>query len=405
MRAMNPVNRLLRRNISSGQIAGYALANLVGLAIVLTGLQFYRDVRSVQDGGESFIPEDYMIISKRVDGLQMGQGGGGDATAFDGGEREDIASQPWAAGVGAFKAADFDVSARLDMGGRSMSTALFLESIPEEYSDITPDGWGYEPGRSAYVPLIVSKDYLTLYNFGFAASRGLPQVSEEVIGLIPLRLSLSGNGRQQWVAARIVGFSSRLNTIAVPGSFMEWANSTFGEGTGDAEAPSRLIVRLKRAGDPEATEYMRAHGYEVAGDRADDGKAMFFLSLLTSVVIGIGVVISGLALFILLLSIYLLLQKNREKIHDLMLLGYKPGSVTRYYVTIVAVVNVAVTVMACGCVWVLSGLWHAQLGVLGGGSAALWPTLLTGVGIIAAVTLVSAVAIRRKVIGAFRLSK
>ena len=31
---------LLRRNISAGQIAGYALANFIGLAIVLCAIQF-----------------------------------------------------------------------------------------------------------------------------------------------------------------------------------------------------------------------------------------------------------------------------------------------------------------------------------------------------------------------------
>ena len=38
--------RLLRRNISVWQTAGYALANFVGLSIVLCALKFYCDVRS-----------------------------------------------------------------------------------------------------------------------------------------------------------------------------------------------------------------------------------------------------------------------------------------------------------------------------------------------------------------------
>ena len=32
------------------------------------------------------------------------------------------------------------------------------------------------------VPVIISKDYLALYNFGFAGSAGLPQMSEGVMG-------------------------------------------------------------------------------------------------------------------------------------------------------------------------------------------------------------------------------
>lgn len=51
----NPIGRLLRRNMSTGQIAGYAVANLVGLVIVLTALQFYRDITSVSEDADSFI--------------------------------------------------------------------------------------------------------------------------------------------------------------------------------------------------------------------------------------------------------------------------------------------------------------------------------------------------------------
>ena len=51
--------QLLRRNISVAQLAGYAIANLVGLAIVLTAVQFYRDVTEVWNSEDSFISRDY----------------------------------------------------------------------------------------------------------------------------------------------------------------------------------------------------------------------------------------------------------------------------------------------------------------------------------------------------------
>ena len=92
--------RLLRRNISAGQIAGYALANLVGLAIVLTAIQFYRDVTTVWDDEDSFISKDYLIISKKVSGLGSFMSGDGESTRFSEAEIADIASQPWARNVG-----------------------------------------------------------------------------------------------------------------------------------------------------------------------------------------------------------------------------------------------------------------------------------------------------------------
>ena len=396
----NPIRRLLRRNISGGQIAGYAVANLAGLMIVLTALQFYRDITSVSDAEDSFVSSDYLIISKRVEGISGLMGGGKPGTTFTSEERADVASQPWAAAVGEFTAADFNIGANVNMGGAHLSTALFLESIPDEFFDISPRGWDYRPGSSDPVPVIISKDYLTLYNFGFAASRGMPQISEELIGMLPLRLSLSGNGHQQWVDARIVGFSSRLNTIAVPETFMTWANGVYGEG--NSSGPSRLIVKLKRAGDPEATKYMESHGYEIAGDKASGGKSVYFLSLVTTVVVAIGAVISLLAFFILLLSIYLLLQKNRSKIHDLMLLGYTPGQVARYYETIVTVVNLSVLLLAVGGMLAVSSMWQEQIEALGARGASCVPTVLTGAAIIIAITAGNIIAISRNIRKGFR---
>ncbi len=392
--------RLLRHNISAGQLAGYALANLAGLAIVLIAMQFYRDVSTVWDDEDSFISKDYLIISKKVTGLGSIFGQDENATRFSSREIDDISSQPWARKVGQFTSAAFNVYAKVDFGGDALQSALFLESIPDDYFDVSPRGWDYRVGSGEPVPIIISKDYLTLYNFGFATSRGMPQVSEEMIGMVPLRLSLSGNGKQEWVNARIAGFSSRLNTIAVPEEFMAWANREFADQP--VEDPSRLIIMLEGAGDPAVKSYLEEHGYESAGDKADNGKAAYFLSVVTTVVITVGAVISILAFFILLLSIYLLLQKNREKLHDLMQLGYSPGQVSRYYKLIVAMINLVVYVVAAAAVLIASHRWGGTLSALGIEGSSAVPTLLTGLAIILVITLGNLMIISRKVRTAFR---
>lgn len=389
--------RLLRHNISPGQLIGFAAANLVGLVIVLTAMQFYRDVTTVWEADDSFISKDYAIISKRVGMAGSLLGGKAD---FSTAEIDDIKKQPWARRVGEFTAAAFNVYASVDLGGRSMGTALFLETIPTVFFDVKPRDWTFTPGQQAPVPIIISKDYLTLYNFGFAASRGLPQISESMIGMVPLKLSLSGNGVQQYVDARVVGFSSRLNTIAVPQEFMEWANGRFADEK--LPAPSRLIVELSKPGDPAADRYFDSHGYEVAGDKVDNGRAAYFLSVVTTVVIAVGVIISLLAFFILLLSLYLLLQKNRAKLHDLMQLGYAPAAVARYYCMIVVVVNAAVLAMAIAAVLIAQHVWSAPLAEIGLESTSALPTLLTGAGIVALITGGNIIAIRRNVTSAFR---
>lgn len=387
--------QLLRRNISPVQLAGYAVANLLGLAIVLTAIQFYLDVTTAWDSEDSFISRDYVIISKYVDGISLS----GKSHEFSPDEIDEIKSQPWAENIGEFTAAEFNVSASLEMWGRGFSTALFLEAIPDEFFDICPDGWEWKieegSSRMPELPIIISKDYLTLYNFGFAASRGFPQISESSIGNIPIRISVSGNGRQIYLTGRIVGFSSRLNTVAVPADFMEWANAHFAKQP--LGNPSRLIIEVNNPGEPAIQNYLDEKGYESAGDKADSSKMAYFLSIVTAVVIAVGIVISLLAFFILLLSIYLLLQKNREKLRMLMMLGYTPTAVSRHYYAIVGVINASVLLGAILFMLIACSVWSAPLEEIGVGGTTPWITILIGLVIMSAITLGNIVAISRNV--------
>lgn len=389
--------RLLRHNISAGQMIGYAAANFIGLTIVVAALQFYSDLKPVFDGKDSFMTRDLTVISKKVSGLGsiVGSGSG---TTFTHAEISELEAQPWVRRVAAFTPATFNVAATADMDGVNLSTALFLESVPDDMFDVRPEDWGFDPSEPV-LPVIISKDYLSLYNFGFASSRGLPQLSEAMIGLVPLRISVSGNGRQQWIPAHIVGFSSRLNTIAVPEEFMKWANSGFGE---DADPlPSRLIVDVNRPGNPAINEFLSAHDYETAGDKADNAKASYFLSVVTGIVLFVGGLICVLSFFILMLSIYLLMQKNRNTLGDLMSLGYSPDSVARYYYVMVAGVNLTVLLLSIATLFVGKHFWSIPLSALGITGGSLWPAVGIAVAVIGAITVINVVAIRHTMLRYF----
>lgn len=388
----NIVWRLLRKNVSVAQIVGYALANLVGLSIVLTALQFYQDISNVWNGDDSFLSKDYIIISKRVAFLDTFMG----KVSFSEGEISDIKAQPWADKVGVFTAADFDVSASVDLAGRGMSTYLFLEAIPDEFIDIKPSDWGYTPGEKK-VPIILSKEYLTLYNFGFASSRGLPQLSEKAISKVPLKLYIADRRRDtvDVYDARVVGFSSRLNTIAVPYDFITWANDRYAQG-GDA-TPSRVIIETSKPGDPAISEYIDDNDYEVAGENHDNGKMSYFLTIVTIVVVCVGVVISILAFFILLLSIHLLLQKNKDKIQNLMLLGYTPSQIAHHYYMLIGVVNVVVLILTLIIVVVASSMWSAPLDSLGVETSSFILTVIIAIIMMVLVTMGNFYAISRNV--------
>ncbi|MDE6395656.1 MAG: ABC transporter permease, partial [Muribaculaceae bacterium] len=242
-------------------------------------------------------------------------------------------------------------------------------------------------------PVIIARDYLTLYNFGFAAARGFPQLNEGLVQSMPITLRLVGNGHVDDYRARVVGFSSRLNTIAVPEEFMEWANARYS--VGGTPDPSRLIIEANTPGDPAIAKYMEDNSYEIAGDKADNSRANYFMTVVTGIVITVGAVISVLAFFILMLSIYLLLQKNRRKLHDLMLLGYSPGAVARCYYILIAVINAVVATLAVIAMLLASGYWVEQFETIGITSSSPLAAILTAFIIVAVITLINCLAVRR----------
>lgn len=396
---MNIISRLLRKNTSPARIAGFILSNFIGLAIVVSGLQFYLDARSIWEDEDSFIRTDYLVVNKRVtSGNTMGTSSN---PVFGQSDVSQLEHQPWVRRVGAFTSADYRVYASIDQNGSSLSTYMFFESIPDSFVDVKTSEWNYRDGSSE-VPVIISKDYLTLYNFGFASSAGLPQMSESIMSGIPLRLRLRSEdgSRTEEYNGRVVGYSNRLNTILVPQSFMDATNSRLGSGV--KKEPSRLIVDVNSPGDVAIGQYMDSHDMEIAGDKSSSS-ASYLLKVITGIIVGVGAVITVLSFFILLLSISLLMEKNRDKMHSLLMLGYPLREVSAPYVKLALWSSLAAFAMAVVAALLLRSYYLGALSGMGAVGGGLWLALGTGAVITAAVIVLNIMAIGKKIRNAWRL--
>lgn len=385
--------KLLRQHISIPQLAGFFFANLCGMIIVLLSVQFYRDVLPVFTQGDSFIKKDFVIVSKKVSTLGSFVG---KSSTFSDGDIADIEEQPFTKSVGRFLPSQFKVSAGMGMQGINMSTDMFFESVPDEYVDVKLDKWHFSP-ETAEIPIIIPRNYLNLYNFGFAQSRNLPQLSEGVMGMVSLNVRIAGNGEVKQMKGNIVGFSNRLNTILVPETFMDWANGKYGTG-GDVE-PSRLIVEVNNPADDRIAQYFDSKGYETEGNQLDAGKTAWFLKVITGIVLSVGVLISILSFYILMLSIYLLLQKNTTKLENLLLIGYSPARVARPYQLLTIILNLLVYGLGVMAVILVRGSYMEVIGNLypAANGSTLLVSLLAGALIFMAVSLLNIVVIRKKI--------
>lgn len=385
--------KLLRSHLSVAQTVGFALAGVVGMTIVLTTLQAYRDVLPVFDSPDSFMRGDYLVLSKRVGTLQTLGLGSSDFTPE---EMAELKEQPFVRDAGAFTPANYRVKGTVGMGGMQLSTYLFFEAVPDRFLDVGSDKWKYEPGDRD-IPIIIPRNYLNLYNYGFAKSQGLPQISEGIFQRVSLGIDIAGNGRSEQFRGRIVGLSNRLNTILVPEAFIRWSNERFGQG--DVKQAARVIVETERPVDAAISDYLAQKGYEAEGDRRDDGKATYFLRLAAGGLGTVGLVFSVMSFYILMLSIFLLLQKNSGKLENLLLLGYAPARVAQPYWLLTCWLNLGVLAVALLLAWLVRMWYLPELAALqeGYNPAGIGVTLLCGIGLSLLLSLLNGMAIRRKI--------
>ena len=389
--------KLLKQHISWSQILGFSLANLFGMIVVLLCVQIYQDITPVMNQEDGFMKKDYMIISKKVStlGSLVGHDGG-----FSESEIQNLRSQSFSKAVGEFVAAQYKVSAGIGFKGMNMYTAMFFEAVPDEFVDVDMKKWNFEPEEDD-IPIIVPRNYLNLYNFGFAKSRNLPQLSEGLIGMISIDVHLHGNGKRKVMRGRIVGFSNRLNTILVPYSFMQWANAELGEGA--RVKSSRVILQVDSPANDEIAKYFSKKGYEVENDKLDAGKTAWFLKLIIGVVLMVGLIISLLAFYILLLSIYLLIQKNTTKIENLLLIGYSPDEVAMPYQLLTIVLNASVLILGMGIVCVARSYYMEYMEALAGTAigGGVYTTIIVGICLVVFMSAINCVIIRHKVTSCF----
>lgn len=339
---MNLVWKLLRQHISIPQFIGFFFANLFGMFIVLLGFQFYNDVLPVFTSQDSFMKADYLIVSKKIGAANAISG---NSNTFNASEIDDINAQDFTKKAGKFTSTEYKVDANMGVNGQSiLNSELFFESVPDGFVDVPLQDWTYTEG-SKEVPIILPRTYINMYNFGFAQSHSLPKISDGLVGMIDFKIFIHGNGHSDEYKGKVIGFSNRLNTILVPQKFMDWSNGYYAPG--QKSDPTRLIVEVGNPADDNITKYLDKKGFEVESDKLQAEKTTYFLKMIVSLVMAIGLVISILSFYILMLSIYLLVEKNSTKLQNLLLIGYSPYRVSLPYQLLTIGLNLVVLLLAC----------------------------------------------------------
>jgi len=240
-------------------------------------------------------------------------------------------------------------------GINGITTDMFLEAVPTNFIDIQNEAWKWTP-TSREVPIIVPKMYLDLYNHGFAPMAGLPQIAKELMSQIPIDLELIGSRKTQEYRAYIMDASEKINTILVPESFLEYTNNLLSP---DKKAKvSRVILAVANPSDPEVLDFLAKKDYQYLKNEVKSSRISYFLQLILTIVLGIGILITILSISLVITNINLLILKNKQTISQLYFLGFSQQQIAKVYhnlsYKILAVSMAIALVLAISCKFILA---------------------------------------------------
>lgn len=393
--------RLLSRHISYLQVLAFALASFVGMTLTIAAVQFYGDISPVLKGSNGVFGGNYVVVTKNVhtsvNDLTKGRSDR-DSHAFSASDLSELNEQDFVKRVEGFMAADFTVRLKMSYQGGGLVTDAFFEAVSDSVIDVQTDEWEWEEG-SKEIPIILPRNYLNVYNFGYAAASGMPKISEAVIRMVSAEAIIGSGMIHDTYRIHVVGFSNRLNTVLVPKSFLRWANQQYG--SGEERKPSRIIVEMSNPADKNIVPFFEKHDYVMEQDNMESSRLSWFLQVIIGAVFVIGGIVCALAFYLLMLSVLLLLEKNQEQIRNLRCIGFSVGAISRPYISLICALTIVVLMLSVGVVYWARGLWLTELSAIYSqisGAEVLW-TLAYIAALILFTNIAFTLIIRQKVKG------
>lgn len=321
------LQKIVRKEISFTRMITFFIFTIIGFYILILANVLYFDFAKNFTKDSSIWKSNYIVLNKKISTLGTLTGS---KPTFDSDEIEYLKTQTFVEEIGTFKSSLFPV--KLQIGGvagiRGFSTDLFFESVPEQFIDVDNEQWKWNEGDE-FIPIIIPKSYLNLYNFGFASSQGLPQVSESLFTKIPFQLVIGKGENQKVYQARIVDFTTKINTILVPENYLDWANKNFAPN--QLSEPSRVIVQTSNDGEENYSAFFEEQNYDINKDELKNNELTSYLKLAFSLVLLIGGIIVFAAIWLMIINFQLLIEKNKHKIKDLSLIGFSKNQLSKPY--------------------------------------------------------------------------
>ncbi len=322
------LSKLLLRNGNRSRLWAALTALCIGTTLLLASVLIWWNFRELLYGRHQndSLGSTFLIVGKQVTQQNMGIPG---ATLFSQKEIDELKAAPQVQDVGVIDANHFPVYAT--MGGQlAFGTDMPLESVPDNFIDNMPADWKWAPGNPN-VPIIVSSQFLDIYNYIFAPSQGLPQLSESSVKVIALNLKAGAEPNAESFTAHVIGFSGRINSVLVPKSFIDYGNRKFGR-PGAANSVSQLILKIQDPSDTKFAEYLKQHNYNTNTENLRWSKIRSIVEVVTSATGILALLLMGIGTLVFILFIELTIARAQQSLTLLLQIGYGPKFVSRFMI-------------------------------------------------------------------------
>lgn len=356
------VRQVLLFKSSKAHLVTAIIGSIAGIFLLLLAIQIYFDTDRILNKKDGVLSPDYMIINKPV---SFSNTIGNKKVGFTEAEIADIRKQEFLRDLTTFTGNEYKVTVYTDENSiiPGVYGNLFFEAVPDDFLDFDTKNFTWKEGDSI-VPVAIQRDYISLYNFGFAPSQGYPQVPAKSISNLSLKLRIRGKGTEKWMRCRIVGFSDRINSVLVPQTFMEWANENYGNDSTE-QKNSRLLLALKDPSDPKLFSYMQDRGYRANQEQSKKSKISFILTIILAVVGIVSVLIILLAFAVFLLTFQQVITESSDNIQTLLHLGFRHQDLSGIYIKTYGILTLFVSGSAFGILFSVKRYLSSTLTELG----------------------------------------
>ena len=331
------LQQLLKKIIQTGVGKGKMLVAAIGLGIsmllILAAVQVQVNYNQLLFGASNQdSTANFLVINKQVDGNRA-------SNALSRDDIEQLRRQPFVQAIGELTSSRFKVSAQSPSDQFPFYTDLFFESVPDSFIDIKSTQWIWEEGSST-IPLIIPNQFLDLYNFGFAPSQNLMQLTQSMVMALPVVINIQHQGQAVRYTGRVVGFSDRISSVLVPQNFLDWANQQYG--TRQTKETSRVVIQTTDPGNPALVSYLRKNGLVTDADKTRFSKYRQIINTVVNASWVTGATLLLFALLVFSLFIQLTISSAKGEINLLITLGVSPKQLRSFLMRQFLPVNVVI---------------------------------------------------------------